>query len=224
MSMFPRHVAAAALALVALAIASPAAASGEPDGTYVPPVDAPVSDPFHVDGGPYGPGNRGIEYATQPGDVVGAAAAGTVVFAGTVAGRRYVTIRHADGVRTAYGPLRDVLVVAGAAVEQGQPIGTAAGAVLFTARVGDTYIDPATLLSGNVTVHLVPEGPVLERRPTWSAPRVPGYTAWPARHLVGSPHRLRPSHGRLRPFRSPGVRAQVSDEPLGRRTPLRPRS
>jgi hypothetical protein len=188
-------------------------------GAYVPPVDAPVSDAFHIDGGPYGPGNRGIEYASEPGAVVRAAGAGTVVFAGTVAGRRSVTIRHADGLRTAYGPLRDVLVVAGAVVEQGQPIGTAAGAVLFTVREGDTYIDPAPLLTSTFTVHLVPE-----RGPTWSTPPVPGYTRWPARHLVGSPHRLRPSHGRLRPARSSGVRAQVSDQPLGRRAPWRPRS
>ena len=188
-------------------------------GSYTPPVDAPVSDPFHVDGGPYGPGNRGIEYATEAGAIVRAAAAGTVVFAGTVAGRRSVTVRHADGVRTAYGPLRELSVVAGAVVEQGEPIGTAAGAVLFTARVGDAYIDPAPLLTSTFTVHLVPEG-----GPTWSAPRVPGYTRWPARHLAGSPHRLRPSHGRLRPARSSGVRAQVSDQPLGRRAPWRPRS
>ena len=189
-------------------------------GFYVPPVDAPVSDPFHVDGGPYGPGNRGIEYATEPGAVVVAAADGRVVFSGTVAGRRSVTIRHPDGVRTGYGPLRDVFVATGAEVRQRQPIGTAGGAVLFTVRVGEDYIDPASLLAGAFVVHLVPEGV----RSTWSAPKVPGYTAWPARHLVGSPHRLRPSHGRLRPFWSSGVRAQVSDEPLGRRTPWRPRS
>ena len=27
-----------------------------------PPVDAPVLDPFRAPAGPYGPGNRGIEY------------------------------------------------------------------------------------------------------------------------------------------------------------------
>jgi hypothetical protein len=200
---------------VALLLAVPPA-----PGPYIPPVDAPVSDPFHVDGGLYGPGNRGIEFATSPGDVVVAAAGGRVVFSGTVAGRRSVTIRHEDGARTGYGPLREVFVAAGAQVQQGQPIGTAGGAVLFTVRVGDEYIDPAPLLAQETVVHLVPEG----YAPTWSGPRVPGYTRWPARHLVGSSHRLRPSHGRLRPSRSSGVRAQVSNEPLGRRTPWRPRS
>src|SRR3954453_20054319 len=96
------------LTSIAIAIAM---AVTPPPGTYVPPVDAPVSDPFHVDGGPYGPGNRGIEYATNPGDVVVAAADGPVVFSGTVAGRRSVTLRHSDGLRTGYGPLQDVFVV-----------------------------------------------------------------------------------------------------------------
>ncbi|MEY2455989.1 MAG: hypothetical protein QOK06_1083 [Acidimicrobiaceae bacterium] len=201
--------------LLLMVVAASPAQAGQP-AAYEPPVDAPVSDPFHIDGGPYGPGNRGIEYATAAGDVVVAAAQGTVVFAGSVAGRRYVTIRHADGVRTAYGPLRDLLVTAGTAVAQGQPIGTAAGALLFTARVGEAYIDPATLLSRTVTVHLVP---------TWSTGTVPGYTARPARHLVGysTTACARPTVA-CAPSRSTGVRAQVSDKPLGRRTSWRPRS
>ena len=201
--------------LLMVVAASPAQA-GQP-AAYVPPVDAPVSDPFHIDGGPYGPGNRGIEYATAAGDVVVAAAEGTVVFAGSVAGRRYVTIRHADGVRTAYGPLRDLLVTAGTAVAQGQPIGTAAAALLFTARVGDAYIDPATLLSRTVTV--TPRPDVVDRHKGARLHCLAGSAPRRVDH-----HRLRPSHGRLRPFRSTGVRAQVSDEPLGRRTPWRPRS
>src|SRR4051812_49656819 len=77
---------------VALLLAVPPA-----PGSYIPPVDAPVSEPFHVEGGHYGPGNRGIEYATSPGDAIVAAADGTVVFSGTVAGGRPATIRHDDG-------------------------------------------------------------------------------------------------------------------------------
>ena len=41
-----------------------------------PPVDAPVLDPFRLPAGPYGPGNRGIEYDTEPGEIVLAAAGG----------------------------------------------------------------------------------------------------------------------------------------------------
>ena len=52
---------------------------------YRPPVTAPILDPFRPPTTPYGPGNRGIEYATVPGTSVGAAADGVVVFAGPVA-------------------------------------------------------------------------------------------------------------------------------------------
>ena len=43
---------------------------------HTPPVDAPIADPFRPPAGPYGAGNRGLEYATSPGDVVRASAAG----------------------------------------------------------------------------------------------------------------------------------------------------
>ena len=65
-----------------------------------PPVDAPVVDPFRPPTSPYGPGNRGIDYATVPGTVVRTIAPGTVTFAGVVAGTRYVTVTHADGLRS----------------------------------------------------------------------------------------------------------------------------
>ena len=75
-----------------------------------------------------------------------------------VAGRRWVTIRHADGVRTTYGPLDQISVTAGARVTRGQPIGTTADALTFTARIGEAYIDPASLFDGGPPrVRLVPE-------------------------------------------------------------------
>jgi Peptidase family M23 len=125
--------------------------------TYAPPVDAPVSDPFRPPATPFGPGNRGIEYDTGPGVEVTAAAAGTVVFAGSVAGRRYVTLLHADRVRTAYGPLARLDVQVRGEVEAGEVLGTTAGRLLWTARIGDAYVDPTVLLaaSGHRDVHLV---------------------------------------------------------------------
>lgn len=125
--------------------------------TYVPPVDAAVDDPFRAPASPYGPGHRGIEYDTAPGTVIDASAPGDVVFAGSVAGSRWVTIRHDDGIRTTYGPLATVDVALGDTVEQADRLGTSAGKLLFTARVGDNYIDPASLLSAADQVHLVPE-------------------------------------------------------------------
>ncbi len=81
-----------------------------------------------------------------------------VRFAGVVATQRWVTVQHADGVRTTYGPLATMNVRAGATVERGDPIGTSAGALLFTARVGNAYIDPSSLFDGGPPrVHLIPE-------------------------------------------------------------------
>jgi len=122
------------------------------------PVAAVVSDPFRAPATPYGPGNRGLEYATEPGEVVHAAAGGTITFAGPVAGGRYVTIQHADRARTSYGPLTDVAVVAGQEVAAGDPIGSAGGPVLWTIRLGDAYLDPAVVLvaAGRGGVRLVP--------------------------------------------------------------------
>src|SRR2546428_10952692 len=49
---------------------------------------------------PYGPGHRGIDIAAPVGTPVLAAAAGTVSFAGRVAGSLYVTIDHGAGLFT----------------------------------------------------------------------------------------------------------------------------
>src|SRR5947209_13119096 len=111
--------------LAAVLTAGPAGAAARIG--YRPPVSAPVSEPFRAPTGPYGPGHRGIEYATQPGTVVGAAASGTVVFAGVVAGIRYVTLRHADGLRTTVGPLDQVAVAPGQRALAGQRLGGTAG-------------------------------------------------------------------------------------------------
>ena len=69
----------ALLGVVVAVVASPATANARPGSdaidpsgqavvSYQPPVDAPVTDPFRPPLTPYGPGNRGIDYATVPGD------------------------------------------------------------------------------------------------------------------------------------------------------------
>ena len=195
-----RSIVAMLVIAILLVFAAPAAATpkqGTP-GTvvYVPPVDAPVSDPFRAPSTPYGPGNRGIEYATTPGTPVVASADGIVRFAGVVAGRRWVTINHDDGVRTTYGPLEEFSVADGDHVRRGDSIGTTAGALLFTARVGDAYIDPASLFdAGPPRVYLVPEPldtPTLH--PTvhagWSLPGGDALRSaidWERRHVAAAP-------------------------------------
>jgi murein DD-endopeptidase MepM/ murein hydrolase activator NlpD len=123
---------------------------------YSPPVDAPVSEPFDAPETAYGPGNRGIDYAVTPGMPVRAAADGTVIFAGQVAGELYVTLRHADGIRTSYSYLAQLAVVAGQEVTRGQLLGVTTARFQVGARLGDTYIDPATLWTGPLRVFLVP--------------------------------------------------------------------
>ncbi len=129
-----------------------------PEVTYEPPVDAPVDDPFRAPDTTYGPGHRGIEYDTAAGVIVGASANGVVVFAGDVAGQAWVTVLHPDGVRSTYGPLASVGVATGQSVRGGDPIGTTAGRLLLTTRVGANYVDPALLLASvSGEIHLVPE-------------------------------------------------------------------
>jgi murein DD-endopeptidase MepM/ murein hydrolase activator NlpD len=123
----------------------------------VPPVDAPVVDGFRPPASPFGPGNRGLEYDTQPGTVVRASAGGLVVFAGPVARTLHVTVAHPGGLRTSYSLLATVDVVVGQRVAQGDRLGLAGERLHFGARRGGTYIDPATLFSGPVVeVELLP--------------------------------------------------------------------
>ena len=85
---------------------------------------------------------------------------------------------------------------AGDRVRRGDPLGTAEGALLLTARVGDAYIDPASLFgAGPPRVYLVPEPldtPQLAKKLSggWS---VPGGDAllsaidWERRHVSAVP-------------------------------------
>ena len=130
-----------------------AAAGGEPEpidhdvGVLRPPVDAPVSDPFRAPDNPYGPGNRGIEYATGYGEPVRAAAAGVVVFAGLVAGELYVTVDHGGGLLTSYSYLSRLSVSDADTVSSGDVIGfTGERAFHFSARLHGEYIDPANFI------------------------------------------------------------------------------
>ena len=122
------------------------------------PVDAQVSDPFRKPEGPYGPGNRGIEYFTKPGDVVRATAAGEVSFAGQVAGELYVTVDHGGGVLSTYSYLSRISVFEGERLTQGEIVGLAGERLLhFSVRVNGEYVDPMKFIGvRKVTVMLIP--------------------------------------------------------------------
>lgn len=160
-------IVAGALAVATLAVLEPlpaaAAQAQQPSAVaYAPPVDAPIVDTFRPPRSPYGPGNRGIDYATRPGSPVRAAAPGTVAFAGTVAGGLHVVLLHADGIRTSSSFLHATVVRRGQRVAAGQTVGVAGPTLHFGARAGEAYVDPLILLSasggGPSRIHLVPDG------------------------------------------------------------------
>lgn len=117
---------------------------------------------------PYGAGHRGVDLSVAPGAVVVAAASGVVAFAGRVAGRTVVSVRHADGIRTTYEPFATVNVKRGETVSGGARLGTlatghpgcpateGAACLHWGALIGAGYIDPLTLLSRDDIVLLPP--------------------------------------------------------------------
>ncbi len=159
-----RTVIVAAL-LAAVLVAAPAAGEADPPAVmYQAPVPGPIIEPFRPPTSPYGPGNRGVDYATVPGEDVVAPADGLVTFAGPVAGTLHVVVLHADGIRTSMSFLAGVRVTRGQRVGRGQPVGWAGSAMHFGARRGELYLDPTSLLSargpgGAAASVLVPDGP-----------------------------------------------------------------
>ena len=150
-------VAAMAMAVPMLASTAGALSHHDERPVFRPPVDAPVIDPFRPPENPYGPGNRGVEYDTEPGDVVRAAASGTVVFAGAVAGALHVTVDHGGGVVSSYSYLQRISVRDGTYVEVGAVIGIAGERLHFGVRVDGSYTDPDSFIGvRRVRVRLVP--------------------------------------------------------------------
>jgi murein DD-endopeptidase MepM/ murein hydrolase activator NlpD len=145
-----------ALAVFVVSTLMPAHHMG-PIACWSPPVPAAVAEPFRQPECRWCPGNRGIEFATAPGDPVRAAAAGTVTFAGSVAGTTYVVVRHPDGLRLTYGNLVEARWQVGDTVVAGVVIGDAAGHLHFGVRRGDDYVDPSPMLGEQVGVRrLIP--------------------------------------------------------------------
>jgi murein DD-endopeptidase MepM/ murein hydrolase activator NlpD len=114
---------------------------------------------------PWLAGHRGVDLAGSPGAAVLAAGAGTVAFAGTVAGRGVVSVDHPNGLRTTYEPV-DATVRVGEPVGHGARLGAlaaghagcpVAACLHWGLRRGDTYLDPLLLL-GFGRVRLLPVG------------------------------------------------------------------
>lgn len=112
----------AALLLLGLLLAAPArAVEGRLDWPLHPrPAVLRAFDPPSLK---WLRGHRGVDLAGSPGQPVHAAAAGTVVFAGELAGRPLVSIAHPGGLRTTYEPVT-AAVAAGQRVTADEAIGT----------------------------------------------------------------------------------------------------
>ena len=148
-----------ALALSALWLLAPPPAGAEGSGRWQWPVPAPhpVLRAFEAPEHRYGSGHRGIDIGVGAGAEVLAVEAGTVHFAGTVAGRGVVSVRHADGLLSTYEPVT-ASVAAGDAVGAGSVLGTieevpgglshcpGSSCLHLGARSGEDYLDPLLLL------------------------------------------------------------------------------
>jgi murein DD-endopeptidase MepM/ murein hydrolase activator NlpD len=110
----------------------------------------------------WGSGHRGVDLLGTSGQAVHAALAGTITFAGALAGRGVVVVDH-GATRTTYEPVTASVGV-GDAVPQGAVLGTLATAgshclprscLHWGWKEGDTYLDPLRLV-GAGPVRLLP--------------------------------------------------------------------
>lgn len=190
----------AALSLV-LVLPDPAqarSAEADPDPVGVWPLD-PVPEVvagFDPPTSTWGAGHRGVDLLGAVGQPVRAALAGQVSFAGRLAGRGVVVVRHGD-TRTTYEPVTATVDI-GTAVAAGSRLGVLElpGSHCFPRAClhwgwlrGDTYLDPL-LLVGAGPVRLLPlwrdqpvgpiatspGGPRVALR--WRAPPTSPYDEW----------------------------------------------
>ncbi len=132
----------------ALAPASEPTASARP-GTFLRPVNAPISRPFSKRAGP--DRNDGVDFDSPAGTPVMAADSGTVVLVSRSLGGlgTIVLVRHENEFLTVYGRIDDVVVSKGDRVERGQIIAKVAdlkaprkAALHFEIRRGPESVDP----------------------------------------------------------------------------------
>jgi murein DD-endopeptidase MepM/ murein hydrolase activator NlpD len=165
---------AAPTARAAPAAGTPVSAAQPTAAPATPPAgqgfELPVAPPpvvltgFTAPANRYGPGHRGVDLAAARGSPVLAAGAGTVLFAGSVAGRGVVSVEHTGGLRTTYEPVQATVrpgdrVVAGQRIgtlQPGHPACAPATCLHWGARLPDrVYLDPMSLL-GPWRVRLLP--------------------------------------------------------------------
>lgn len=154
------------LALVISLLAAVGAAGAAPAdelarrGWIWPVEEVRLVRPFVAPAHAYGPGHRGLDLGGA--GVVRAPAAGTIAFAGPVAGRPVLTVDHGDGLVSSYEPVESDLPV-GTVVGHGETVGAVAppghvgaGTVHFGVRLEGEYVNPLRLLGGVPRAVLLP--------------------------------------------------------------------
>lgn len=120
--------------------------------TLIWPVPAPVSTDFAPPSAPWLAGHRGLDLPAQAGTAVRTPRAGTVAFAGSVAGKDVIVISH-GWLRATYEPVQAIVAV-GQRVRAGEVIGLAtsdeshcsATCLHWGLKYGQDYLDPRLLL------------------------------------------------------------------------------
>jgi murein DD-endopeptidase MepM/ murein hydrolase activator NlpD len=171
-----------ALAHAVLALVLWTVPGTDPVGVWPLQPEPAVVRGFDPPDSPYGAGHRGVDLLGEPGQAVQTALAGTVTYAGLLAGRGVVVVSHGS-TRTTYEPVTASVSV-GAPVAPGDQIGTLglSGSHCFPRAclhwgwiAGDTYLDPLRLV-GAAPVRLLPlwrDEPVAPVAPSlrlWGAP------------------------------------------------------
>ena len=112
---------------------------------------------------PWLPGHRGVDLAAGIGQPVRAPAAGTVTYAGALAGRSVLVVAHPGGLRSTFEPVAGVVAV-GTTVARGDVVGLVTATAGHCAPAvclhwgvlrGATYLDPLRFV-GRARVVLLP--------------------------------------------------------------------
>jgi len=173
------------IALLAVLAAAPNGARADAVGPFPTPSAAhavwPLDPPptvvrrFDRPDSPWGAGHRGVDLLGRPGQQVRTSLAGTVSFAGTLAGRGVVVVSHGT-TRTTYEPVAATVRV-GDVLPTGGVLGTLQGGLShcfprtclhWGLLAGEEYLDPLSML-GYAPVRLLPLMALAGLMP-WGAP------------------------------------------------------
>ena len=205
--------AAAVLACLLLGAGPALAAGGQPAAWVWPLAGTPqVARRFDPPPQRWAAGHRGVDLLARAGAVVRSAGAGSVTYAGLLAGRGVVVVAHADGTRTTYEPVV-ATVRRGDQVGAGQPLGRLAVVgghcvplvcLHWGRRRGAVYLDPMLLLR---------PGPA-RLLPVWSGARDGPSTGWSLRRPMPTRTAVPPAAVRSAP-RWRLVSGAVTGRPIG---------